>query len=81
MNSRFGRTPRVPWQPMYARFLAPFFRSAKGRYPPKCDTHHAVRDVRYASTPVVPFAQITALRSTRGERVTSTRSCPSRSIL
>jgi hypothetical protein len=34
---------------MYARFLAPFFRSAKGRYPPKCDTHHAVRDVRYTS--------------------------------
>jgi hypothetical protein len=65
MNSRFGRTPRVPWQPMYARFLAPFFRSAKGRYPPKCDTHHAVRDVRYASTPVVPFAQIAVIRWAR----------------
>ena len=25
---------RVPWQPMYARFLAPFCRSAKGCYPP-----------------------------------------------
>src|SRR3984957_19974746 len=44
MNSRFGRTPRVPWQPMYARFLAPFCRSAEGRYPPhSCPSRRALR--------------------------------------
>ena len=36
---------------MYARFLAPFCRSAKGRYPPNCDMHSAIRNVRFTSTP------------------------------
>ena len=43
-DSRFGKTPRVPWQPMYARFLAPFCRSAKGRYPPhSCPSRQTLR--------------------------------------
>ena len=60
MNSRFGRTPRVPWQPMYARFLAPFCRSAKGRYPPNCDMHSAIRNVRFTS--IRDLAQTSQMR-------------------
>jgi hypothetical protein len=41
MNSNvwLGRAPRLPQQPLYARFPARSCRSGDGRYPPDCDVH------------------------------------------
>ena len=44
MNACFGLRA-FPRQPLHARFLARFCRSAKGRYPPNRDMERAIRNL------------------------------------
>jgi hypothetical protein len=71
MASAFGRSPRLPWRPLYARYSARSRLAVIGRYPPfatvrwgsdegplRADTEPTLATVvRLLSRPFLPFGQ------------------------